>query len=59
MLFRSPNSIYHGMAAFYSWYNAQPTSPLTVDPAIAADLLGFAPTRYVDWVRSKDWTAGL
>ena len=55
----APHSIYHGMAAFYSWYNAQPTSPLTVDPAVAADLLGVVPTPYVDWVRGKDWTAGL
>ena len=55
----APRSIYHGMAAFYSWYNAQPTSPLTVDPALAAELLGVVPTRYVDWVRSKDWNAGL
>ena len=47
------------MAAFYSWYNAQPTSPLTVDPVVAADLLGVVPTRYVDWVRGKDWSAGL
>ena len=55
----APHSIYHGMAAFYSWYNAQPTSPLTVDPAVAADLLGVVPTPYVDWVRGRDWTAGL
>jgi uncharacterized protein YbjT (DUF2867 family) len=55
----APHSIYHGMAAFYSWYNAQPTSPLTVDPAVAADLLGVRGTPYVDWVRSKDWMAGL
>ena len=55
----APHSIYHGMAAFYSWYNAQPSSPLTVDPAIAADLLGVVATPYVDWVRSKDWMAGL
>ena len=55
----APHGIYHGMAAFYSWYNAQPTSPLTVDPLVAADLLGIVPTRYVDWVRGKDWSAGL
>lgn len=55
----APASIYHGMAAFYSWYNAQPTSPLTPDPAIARDKLGFEPTRYVDWVRTRDWTEGL
>ena len=55
----APHSIYHGMAAFYSWYNAQPNSPLTVDPALAADLLGMVATPYVDWVRSKDWNAGL
>ena len=55
----APHSIYHGMAAFYSWYNAQPRSPLTVDPMIAADLLGFVATPFVDWVRMKDWTAGI
>ena len=55
----APNSIYHGMAAFYSWYNAQPTSPLTVDPSIAADLLGVAPTPLVEWAKAQDWTAGL
>ncbi|QGN54263.1 SDR family oxidoreductase [Novosphingobium sp. Gsoil 351] len=55
----APHSIYHGMAAFYSWYNAQPSSPLTVDPALAADLLGVVGTPYIDWVRSKDWNAGL
>ena len=55
----APNSIYHGMAAFYSWYNAQPISPLTVNRSIAADLLGVAPTPLVDWAKAQEWTAGL
>ena len=54
-----PNSLYHGMAMFYSWYNAQPTSPLTVDRTIAADLLGFKATPLVTWAKAQDWTAGL
>ena len=55
----APNSIYHGMAAFYSWYNAQPQSPLTVDRSIAADLLGVTPTPLIEWSKAQDWTAGL
>ena len=55
----APNSIYHGMAAFYSWYNAQPQSPLTVDRSIAADLLGVTSTPLVEWAKSQNWTAGL
>ncbi|MGH6787809.1 MAG: SDR family oxidoreductase [Novosphingobium sp.] len=55
----APNSIYHGMAQFYAWYNAQPQSPLTVDPADAAKLLGVTPTPLVDWARTLDWSAGL
>ena len=54
-----PNSIYHGMARFYAWYNDQPRSPLTVDPAHAANLLGIEPTPLVEWAQTKDWTAGL
>ena len=54
-----PEGIYHGMAQFYGWYNAQPTSPLTVDPALARDLLGVEPTPLVEWARSRDWSAGL
>lgn len=54
-----PNSIYHGMAQFYAWYNDQPRSPLTVDPALAKDLLGVTATPLVDWAATKDWSAGL
>lgn len=55
----APNSIYHGMTAFYSWYNAQPISPLTVDRSIAANLLGVTSTPLVEWARAQDWMAGL
>lgn len=54
-----PLSIYDGMAKFYAFYNSQPTSPLVVDPNDARDLLGMKPTSHLDWVKSKDWTAGL
>lgn len=54
-----PHSIYHGMARFYAWYNAQARSPLVVDPAHARDLLGIEPTRFVEWARAQDWSAGL
>lgn len=55
----TPGTPYEGMAKFYAWYNAQPTSPLTPDPALARDLLGITLTSHLDWVRSKDWSAGL
>jgi uncharacterized protein YbjT (DUF2867 family) len=55
----APNSIYHGMAQFYAWYNAQPVSPLTVDPRAAETLLDMKMTPLVEWARSRDWTAGL
>ncbi|MGN6498120.1 MAG: SDR family oxidoreductase [Tsuneonella sp.] len=54
-----PESIYHGMAAFYRWYNTQPQSPLVVDPADARALLGIEPTSLIDWARGLDWRAGL
>lgn len=54
-----PAGIYHGMAAFYRWYNSQPRSPLVTDPAHARELLGVEATSLVEWARSKDWTAGL
>ena len=54
-----PLSIYDGMAKFYAWYNAQPSSPLVVDPSHASDLLGLEHTSHLEWARSKDWTAGL
>lgn len=55
----APASIYHGMAAFYRWYNAQPESPLNSDPAEARELLGLEPTSLVDWARARNWAAGL
>ncbi|SMQ69136.1 Uncharacterized conserved protein YbjT, contains NAD(P)-binding and DUF2867 domains [Altererythrobacter xiamenensis] len=54
-----PLSIYDGMARFYAWYNAQPESPLVVDPGHARDLLGMQHTSHLDWAKSKDWSAGL
>ena len=54
-----PLSIYDGMAKFYAWYNAQPESPLLVDPQHARDLLGMQHTSHLDWAKSKDWMAGL
>lgn len=54
-----PASIYDGMAKFYAWYNAQPSSPLLVDPQNARDLLGMQHTPHLDWAKSKDWSAGL
>lgn len=54
-----PNSIYHGMAKFYTFYNSQPESPLVVDPANAEKLLGLKATPLIDWAKRQDWTAGL
>lgn len=54
-----PLSIYDGMAKFYAWYNAQPESPLVVDPQNAKDLLGVEATPHLEWAKSKDWMAGL
>ncbi len=55
----TPGTPYEGMAKFYAWYNAQPQSPLVVDPAHARDLLGMKHTSHLEWAKSKDWTAGL
>jgi len=54
-----PLSIYDGMAKFYAWYNAQPESPLVVDPQNARDLLGMRHTSHLEWAKSKDWMEGL
>lgn len=54
-----PLSIYDGMAKFYAWYNAQPQSPLVVDPRHARELLGVRHTSHLEWSKSKDWSAGL
>ena len=54
-----PLSIYDGMAKFYAWYNAQPESPLVVDPQNARELLGMKHTSHLDWAKSKDWSEGL
>lgn len=54
-----PHSIYGGMAQFYAWYNAQPNSPLVVDPSGAEQMLGVKPTPLIEWARRQDWSAGL
>ena len=55
----TPGTPYEGMAKFYSWYNAQETSPLTVDPSKAEALLGITMTPLADWAKRQDWSAGL
>ncbi|MCT2531349.1 NmrA family NAD(P)-binding protein [SAR92 clade bacterium H921] len=51
-----PKSIYNGMASFYSWYNAQPQSPLDIDPQSFADLLPVKLTSYEQWAARQDWS---
>ena len=51
----APHSIYDRMASFYRWYNAQPASPLALDPTVAVALLPIAPTPLLDWARRQDW----
>lgn len=51
-----PESIYNGMAKFYSWYNAQPVSPLNIDPKSFSDLLPIELTSYEEWAARQDWT---
>jgi uncharacterized protein YbjT (DUF2867 family) len=51
-----PLSIYDGMAQFYSWYNAQTQSPLTVNPEETARLLKIATTSADVWAARQDWT---
>jgi uncharacterized protein YbjT (DUF2867 family) len=51
-----PQSIYNGMASFYSWYNAQPQSPLNIDPQGFADLLPVKLTSYEEWASEQNWT---
>lgn len=48
-----PGSVYHGMARFYAWYNAQPRSPLMVD----ANPLGLRLTSFAEWAAAQDWRA--
>lgn len=51
-----PESIYNGMASFYAWYNAQPESPLNIDPKGFADLLPVKLTSYSEWAARQDWS---
>lgn len=50
-----PLSIYDGMASFYTWYNAQPESPLDIAPASFAELLPVKMTTYAEWAARQDW----
>ena len=50
-----PLSIYDGMAAFYRWYNAQPVSPLIVDPAEMAQHFRHKPASLAEWAARQDW----
>lgn len=50
-----PHSIYDGMARFYRWYNAQPVSPLVVDPAEMARHFRHRPVGLEEWARRQDW----
>lgn len=51
----APHGIYDGMARFYRFYNAQPVSPLIVDPNENRRLLGVEPTPMRDWLARHDW----
>ena len=46
-------SVYHGMARFYAWYNAQARSPLVV----RGDPPGVVTTSFAEWAQRQDWTA--
>ncbi len=48
-------SIYGGMAAFYSWYNEQSPSPLAVDMDPVYKMLGVKPTYFEDWIKKYNW----
>ena len=51
-----PNTIWDRMAQFYSWYNDQAQSPLTVDLSPALALLDVKPTLLIDWARRQNWS---
>jgi len=51
-----PASIYDRMASFYRWYNAQPQSPLVIDPAPVAQRFGVTLTPLAQWAKRQDWT---
>ena len=48
-------SIYGGMAAFYSWYNQQNPSPLAVDMNPLYKTLNVSPIYFEDWIKSHNW----
>ncbi|QLC25419.1 NmrA family NAD(P)-binding protein [Parasphingopyxis algicola] len=52
----APHSIYDGMAQFYRWYNAQPISPLVVDPEAFTALLPVPLTPFSEWAARQDWS---
>jgi uncharacterized protein YbjT (DUF2867 family) len=50
-----PLSIYAGMASFYRWYNAQPVSPLAIEPAEMALHFRHHPASLETWAKRQDW----
>lgn len=51
-----PESIYSGMASFYSFYNEQPVSPLIADTEEMAKYFKTRPTPLAQWAARQDWT---
>lgn len=51
----APHGIYDGMAQFYRWYNAQPSSPLVADVDAALAKLPIRPTPMAEWAARQDW----
>ncbi len=49
-------SVYEGMARFYSFYNDQPQSPLSVDPETFLNQLPVSLTSFSDWANAQDWS---
>jgi len=52
-----PESIWDRMGQFYTWYNAQPSSPLSVDMTQVLAVLPIRPTMLEDWARRQDWSS--
>ena len=48
-------SIYGGMAAFYTWYNQQNPSPLAVDMDSVYKAFNVKPTYFEDWIKKHNW----
>ncbi len=51
-----PQSIYSGMASFYSFYNEQPVSPLIADTEEIAKYFKTRPTPLAEWAARQDWS---